>query len=64
MWDGVNCSYVVDETTKNLSSSGLTGNIASAISNLKSIGYSDLSNNSLTGSVPCFLSQLHSLKVL
>ncbi|XLR51111.1 hypothetical protein S83_001783, partial [Arachis hypogaea] len=53
-----------DETTKNLSSSGLTGNIASAISNLKSIGYSDLSNNSLTGSVPCFLSQLHSLKVL
>ncbi|XP_057760571.1 putative leucine-rich repeat receptor-like protein kinase At2g19210 [Arachis stenosperma] len=48
----------------NLSSSGLTGNIASAISNLKSIGYLDLSNNSLTGSVPYFLSQLHSLKVL
>ncbi|RYR09476.1 hypothetical protein Ahy_B05g077820 [Arachis hypogaea] len=37
---------------------------ASAIFNLKSIGYLDLSNNILTGSVPYFLSQFHSLKVL
>nr|XP_025661342.1 probable LRR receptor-like serine/threonine-protein kinase At1g05700 [Arachis hypogaea] len=68
MWDGVNCSYAGSSSPRiiylNLSSSGLTGNIASAISNLKSIGYLDLSNNSLTGSVPYFLSQLHSLKVL
>ncbi|XP_057758710.1 probable LRR receptor-like serine/threonine-protein kinase At1g05700 isoform X2 [Arachis stenosperma] len=68
MWNGVNCSYASSSSPRiiylNLSSSGLTGNIASAISNLKSIGYLDLSNNSLTGSVPYFLSRLHSLKVL
>ncbi|XP_016170514.1 putative leucine-rich repeat receptor-like protein kinase At2g19210 isoform X1 [Arachis ipaensis] len=68
MWDGVSCSYAGSSSPRiiylNLSSSGLTGNITSAISNLKSIEYLDLSNNSLTGSVPYFLSQLHSLRVL
>ncbi|RYR09288.1 hypothetical protein Ahy_B05g077497 [Arachis hypogaea] len=65
MWDAMLVLLLQGSYTyKNLSSSGLTGNIASAISNSKSIGYLDLSNNSLTGSVPYFLSQLHSLKVL
>ncbi|MED6135393.1 hypothetical protein PIB30_045975 [Stylosanthes scabra] len=68
LWDGLNCSYADSSSPRiislNLSSSGLTGNIASSISNLKSIEYLDLSNNSLTGAVPDFLSQLHSLRVL
>ncbi|GAU13137.1 hypothetical protein TSUD_111980 [Trifolium subterraneum] len=45
--------------SRNLTSSGLIGNIAPAISNLR-----DLSNNSLTGAMPDFLSQLRFLRVL
>ncbi|KAL5581642.1 hypothetical protein UlMin_014084 [Ulmus minor] len=67
MWGGLNCSYG-DESVRvvslNLSSSGLTGEIASDISDLTMIQYLDLSNNSLTGSVPDFLSKLQLLKVL
>uniref|UniRef100_A0A7N2LKZ1 Malectin-like domain-containing protein n=1 Tax=Quercus lobata TaxID=97700 RepID=A0A7N2LKZ1_QUELO len=48
----------------NLSSSGLTGEIAPFISNLTMIQYLDLSNNSLNGTVPIFLSQLQLLRVL
>ncbi|PQP92361.1 receptor-like protein kinase [Prunus yedoensis var. nudiflora] len=49
---------------KDLSSSGLTGEITSYISNLAMLQSLDLSNNSLTGSVPEFLSKLPNLKVL
>ncbi|XP_054782069.1 probable LRR receptor-like serine/threonine-protein kinase At1g05700 [Prosopis cineraria] len=68
LWDGLNCSYDRSGppmiTSLNLSSGGLTGNIAPDISNLKSIEYLDLSNNSLVGDVPSFLSQLQFLRVL
>ncbi|XP_050884242.1 putative leucine-rich repeat receptor-like protein kinase At2g19210 isoform X2 [Lathyrus oleraceus] len=68
LWDGLNCSYVGSNSPRiiylNLTSSGLIGTIAPAISNLKSIEYLDLSNNSLTGAVPDFLSQLRFLRVL
>ncbi|WJZ94429.1 hypothetical protein VitviT2T_013290 [Vitis vinifera] len=46
----------------NLSSSGLTGEIAPSISNLTLVQYLDLSNNGLTGPVPDFLSQLPLLR--
>ncbi|XP_045789578.1 probable LRR receptor-like serine/threonine-protein kinase At1g05700 [Trifolium pratense] len=69
MWEGLNCS--IDDgnnppriTSLNLSSNGLTGEIASSISNLTMLQYLDLSNNSLEGPLPDFLTQLHSLKVL
>ncbi|KAF2323508.1 hypothetical protein GH714_035835 [Hevea brasiliensis] len=68
VWDGLSCSYNGTAppiiTSLNLSSSGLTGEIASDIANLKSLKSLDLSNNTLTGPVPDFLSQLASLKVL
>ncbi|CAJ2661142.1 unnamed protein product [Trifolium pratense] len=68
LWKGLNCSYAGSSSPRivylNLTSSGLIGNIAPAISNLRSIEYLDLSNNSLTGAVPDFLSQLRFLRVL
>ncbi|KAI9107873.1 hypothetical protein K1719_021209 [Acacia pycnantha] len=68
LWDGLNCSYGGSGppriTSLNLSSGGLTGNMAPDISNLKSIEYLDLSNNNLVGDVPSFLSQLQFLRVL
>ncbi|CAJ2663779.1 unnamed protein product [Trifolium pratense] len=69
IWEGLNCS--IDDgnnppriTSLNLSSSGLTGEIASSISNLTMLQYLDLSNNRLEGPLPVFLTQLQSLKVL
>ncbi|KAJ7963126.1 protein kinase family protein [Quillaja saponaria] len=68
LWDGVNCSYDGYEppriTSLDLSSSGLTGEIAPHISKLTMLQYLDLSNNSLSGPMPDFLSKLQSLKVL
>ncbi|GLT72854.1 hypothetical protein SLA2020_447530 [Shorea laevis] len=68
VWDGLECSYYAYEPPRIislvLSSSGLTGDIAPSISNLTKLEFLDLSNNSLTGPVPDFLSQLPSLKVL
>ncbi|KAM7468857.1 hypothetical protein LguiA_007040 [Lonicera macranthoides] len=68
VWDGLNCTYDGFSATRiislNLSSSGLTGEIAVHIYDLKIIQSLDLSNNSLTGQVPDFLSQLASLRVL
>ncbi|XP_016648978.1 PREDICTED: probable LRR receptor-like serine/threonine-protein kinase At1g51820 [Prunus mume] len=52
------------DLVKNLSSSGLTGEIAPYISNLTMIHILDLSNNNLTGSIPDFLSRLRKLMVL
>ncbi|ONI15672.1 hypothetical protein PRUPE_3G054500 [Prunus persica] len=66
MWEGLNCSYSGSPriVSLDLSSSGLTGEITSYISNLAMLQSLDLSNNSLTGSVPEFLSKLPNLKVL
>ncbi|KAI4305442.1 hypothetical protein L6164_028807 [Bauhinia variegata] len=64
LWDGLNCTddgYNSSRiTTLNLSSSGLTGKVDSSISKLTR----DLSNNSLNGEMPTFLSQLEFLKTL
>ncbi|XP_016648894.1 PREDICTED: probable LRR receptor-like serine/threonine-protein kinase At1g05700 [Prunus mume] len=68
LWNGLNCSYRENETPRitslNLSSNGLTGEIALSIANLTMIQTLDLSNNSLTGQIPEFLSQLPNLNVL
>ncbi|KAL5575492.1 hypothetical protein UlMin_017191 [Ulmus minor] len=67
-WEGLNCSYNDFDppriTYLNLSSSGLTGEINTHISDLKMLQTLDLSNNNFTGTVPNFLSQIPSLKVL
>ncbi|XP_075636014.1 LRR receptor-like serine/threonine-protein kinase IOS1 [Castanea sativa] len=68
LWEGLNCSNNDSNTPRiislNLSSSGLTGEIAPYISNLTMIKILDLSNNNLTGPIPDFLSQLPFLTVL
>ncbi|KAK1575184.1 hypothetical protein Q3G72_003299 [Acer saccharum] len=68
LWQGLNCSYPDYTspriTSLNLSSSGISGEISSYISDLKLIQSLDLSNNNLTGPVPDFLSQLPFLTVL
>ncbi|TXG68781.1 hypothetical protein EZV62_003716 [Acer yangbiense] len=54
-----------NDNKKNLSSSELTGmQIATSVSNLKSIMFLDLSYNNLTGPLPEFLAQLPNLKML
>ncbi|KAF3489734.1 hypothetical protein F2Q69_00054929 [Brassica cretica] len=62
-WKDINCIYVDKESPRiisvNLSSSGLTGEIDPAFSNLTLIQKLDLSNNSLTGKVPDLLGNLH-----
>ncbi|CAH8296808.1 unnamed protein product [Eruca vesicaria subsp. sativa] len=68
-WDGLNCtdadmSIPPRITSLNLSSSGLTGTIASAIQNLTQLEKLDLSNNNLTGEVPEFLGNMKSLLVI
>ncbi|XP_059644591.1 probable LRR receptor-like serine/threonine-protein kinase At1g05700 [Cornus florida] len=68
VWVGVTCSYDGSDPPRiislNLSSSGLTGEIAPDMSDLTMIQTLDLSNNNLTGMVPEFLSKLTFLKVL
>ncbi|KAH7565355.1 hypothetical protein JRO89_XS09G0193500 [Xanthoceras sorbifolium] len=49
---------------KNLSSSGLTGNITLSLINLRSMQYLDLSDNHFNGFVPEFLAKMPSLRVL
>ncbi|CAL5361270.1 unnamed protein product [Camellia sinensis] len=66
-WQGDPCFPM--NLSWNLSSGGLTGVIASALSSLKSVLHlqheeKDLSNNSLTGPVREFLAQLPALKIL
>ncbi|XP_019436214.1 PREDICTED: probable LRR receptor-like serine/threonine-protein kinase At4g29180 [Lupinus angustifolius] len=67
-WEGLKCNYSTSFPPRivslNLSSSSLSGIIASSISNLSSLESLDLSNNTLTGSVPQFLEELRSLKYL
>ncbi|KAK2406277.1 putative LRR receptor serine/threonine-protein kinase [Trifolium repens] len=68
VWEGLKCTMdgnnIPRITSLNLSSSGLTGKIASSISKLTMLEHLDLSNNSLNGPIPDFLIQLHSLRVL
>ncbi|XP_021834226.1 putative leucine-rich repeat receptor-like protein kinase At2g19210 [Prunus avium] len=68
LWEGLNCSYPENESPRiislDLSSSGLTGEIATSISTLEMIHTLDLSNNNLIGPIPNFMSQLPNLNVL
>ncbi|GMN27481.1 hypothetical protein TIFTF001_001674 [Ficus carica] len=68
MWESLNCTFNGSDPARiislNLSSSGLTGDLTSYISDLTWLQFLDVSNNSLTGSVPDFLSKLQFLKVL
>ncbi|XP_068303430.1 LRR receptor-like serine/threonine-protein kinase IOS1 [Pyrus communis] len=66
MWEGLNCTFNGSPRiiSLDLSSSGLTGEIISYISDLAVLQSLDLSNNSLTGSIPEFLSKMPNLKVL
>ncbi|ONI14981.1 hypothetical protein PRUPE_3G019400 [Prunus persica] len=68
LWEGVKCSYPQNDSPRiislDLSSSGLTREIAPSISNLTVIQTLDLSNNNLTGPIPDFLSQLPDLNVI
>ncbi|GJU84776.1 leucine-rich repeat transmembrane protein kinase protein [Tanacetum coccineum] len=67
-WDGLNCSYKDTLTPRiislNLSSSGLMGEIATALANLTMIESLDMSNNNLTRIVPKFLADLDFLRFL
>nr|POF10769.1 putative leucine-rich repeat receptor-like serine/threonine-protein kinase [Quercus suber] len=65
-WDGLNCSDKNPPRiiSLNLSSSNLTGVIATSFSNLKALQSLDLSYNDLTGSLPEFLAQLQNLNIL
>ncbi|XP_019102059.1 PREDICTED: putative receptor-like protein kinase At3g46340 isoform X3 [Camelina sativa] len=66
LWDGLRCndtdvSSPPKITSLNLSSSGLTGTIATGIQNLTNLQRLDLSNNNLTGVVPEFLANMKPL---
>ncbi|KAM0960679.1 hypothetical protein ACFX2I_025590 [Malus domestica] len=66
MWEGLNCTFNGSPRiiSLDLSSSGLTGEITSYISDLAVLQSLDLSHNSLKGSIPEFLSRMRNLKVL
>ncbi|GKD26929.1 leucine-rich repeat transmembrane protein kinase protein [Tanacetum coccineum] len=68
LWEGLNCDYDDLNAAKiislNLSSSGLSGKIVTALANLSMIESLDLSYNNLTGTVPQILASLDNLKLL
>ncbi|GJX39510.1 leucine-rich repeat transmembrane protein kinase protein [Tanacetum coccineum] len=68
LWEGLNCDYNDLNAAKiiflNLSSSGLSGEIVTALANLTMIESLDLSYNNLTGAVPQFLASLNNLKLV
>ncbi|KAJ0541480.1 putative non-specific serine/threonine protein kinase [Helianthus annuus] len=67
-WVGLYCNYNAPRAARirslNLSSRGLSGEIATALANLTMLDSLDLSNNNLTGNVPKFLAELDSLTIL
>ncbi|XP_076937131.1 putative LRR receptor-like serine/threonine-protein kinase At1g05700 [Bidens hawaiensis] len=68
LWDGLGCNFNDLQAAKiislNLSSSRLSGEIATALANLTMIESLDLSDNNLTGDVPEFLAQQDHLRIL
>ncbi|XP_076950199.1 putative LRR receptor-like serine/threonine-protein kinase At1g05700 [Bidens hawaiensis] len=68
LWDGLGCNYGDLRAAKiislNLSSSRLSGQIATALANLTMIESLDLSYNNLTGDVPEFLARQDHLRIL
>jgi hypothetical protein len=69
IWEGLDCNSkdaltLPRITSLNLSSTGLTGNIAAGIQNLTHLDKLDLSNNNLTGGVPEFLASMKSLSFI
>ncbi|KAL1209213.1 Receptor-like protein kinase [Cardamine amara subsp. amara] len=70
LWAGLKCSNTDNSSTPptitflNLSSSGLTGIVASSIQNLTHLEELDLSNNYLEGAVPEFLADIKSLLII
>ncbi|XP_076950195.1 putative leucine-rich repeat receptor-like protein kinase At2g19210 [Bidens hawaiensis] len=68
VWVGLNCDYSFPRAARiislNLSSRGLSGEIATALANLTMIESLDLSNNNLTGNVPNFLARLANLRIV
>ncbi|KAI7726709.1 hypothetical protein M8C21_024030, partial [Ambrosia artemisiifolia] len=68
LWKGLGCDYSDPQAAKiislNLSSSGLSGEIATALANLTMLESLDLSYNNLTGDVPEFLAQQDHLRIL
>ncbi|XP_010500450.1 PREDICTED: receptor-like protein kinase At3g21340 [Camelina sativa] len=69
LWAGLKCNNTDSSnpptvTFLNLSSSGLTGMIASSIQNLTHLQELDLSNNDLVGGVPEFLADIKSLLII
>nr|XP_043633244.1 senescence-induced receptor-like serine/threonine-protein kinase [Erigeron canadensis] len=68
VWDGLTCRYNDTAAARiislNLSSFGLSGEIATALGNLTMIESLDLSYNNLNGTVPDFLAKLKNLRIL
>ncbi|XP_030464561.2 putative leucine-rich repeat receptor-like serine/threonine-protein kinase At2g19230 [Syzygium oleosum] len=65
-WDGLNCSYGNPPRiiSLKLSSSNLTGEIVSSLSQLSMMEDLDFSNNQLTGAIPETLAELPNLRLL
>ncbi|KAJ4821248.1 Leucine-rich receptor-like protein kinase family protein [Rhynchospora pubera] len=63
-WTGITCSADGSVTELVLSNKGITGDVPSSISQLKSLSHLDLFNNEITGSFPQFLSNCPNLQYL
>ncbi|XP_049396813.1 putative leucine-rich repeat receptor-like protein kinase At2g19210 [Solanum stenotomum] len=67
-WEGLRCNYSSSSSTRiiglDLSSSELSGDIPSSLSNLTALQYLDLSDNDLTGPIPSSLAGFAFLRFL